>query len=172
MNRILFIGIITFGVLLMGCLNHPTLASTYNSDSSIAINQPQETFFGQWTIKRMIAHGRVTTWGGDDIDKILGRTMTYSAEKASCFGERPEDLDDVAVDPVYLKSVQTKSEFEKTWNGRITFEKLGIMSDTVQCIRFNDSRGNHGGGFMIKDDDTLIVYGGGVYFKLSRVAQN
>src|SRR6266511_5421171 len=101
-NKILLIAMIFLSVFITGCgheqpkqVTPGTVTKqdnpTINSTGALTINQPQETFYGQWVIKKMIAYGRVGTWGSDDITKILGKKLIFSKEKASCFGERPED---------------------------------------------------------------------------------
>lgn len=47
----------------------------------------------------------------------------------------------------------------------MTFDKLGIMADSISEITVSDSNGN-GCTFLVKDNNTLIMYGGGTYFEL------
>lgn len=142
-------------------------SSTTNSTGSTTINQPQETFYGRWVIKKLIVYGPVGTYIIDDVKNILGRELSFSAEKASCFGDQINDLDDVAVNPVYKKTVVSRSDFATGYRNRLTFDSLGIKSDSTTEISAVDSK-DKGCVFYIKDDNILILYGGGAYFELDR----
>lgn len=125
----------------------------------------EENFYGQWIIKKQLAYGPVGTYSNEDIKNILGKRLSFSKEKASCFGEQLSSLGKVVEEPIYKKSSILKSDFEA--NNRITFERLGIKGDSIievmvtslkdiECI------------FYVKDANTLILSGGGVYFELIR----
>jgi hypothetical protein len=49
----------------------------------------------------------------------------------------------------------------------MSFDLLGLTGDAVTEISVKDSKGN-GCTFLIKDENTLIVVGGGTYFELVR----
>jgi hypothetical protein len=51
----------------------------------------------------------------------------------------------------------------------MTFEKLGIKADSIPQVTVSDSNGNSF-TFLMKDNNTLIVIGGGTYFELQRKA--
>jgi hypothetical protein len=144
--------------------------STTNPTGSIT-SQTQEIFYGQWVITKVLAYGPVGTYSNDDIKIIVGRKLSFSKEKASCFGDQIKDLDKVAINPVYEKIAVSKSEFANDYRYRLTFDNLGITSDSITKIYAVDAKQN-GCIFYIKDNDTLILYGGGVYFKLDKVTQN
>jgi hypothetical protein len=144
--------------------------STTNPTGSIT-SQTQEIFYGQWVITKVLAYGPVGTYSNDDIKIIVGRKLSFSKEKASCFGDQIKDLDKVAINPVYEKIAVSKSEFANDYRYRLTFDNLGITSDSITKIYAVDAKHN-GCIFYIKDNDTLILYGGGVYFKLDKVTQN
>lgn len=129
-------------------------------------NEPKEIFFGQWVIKKQVAYGPVGTFNSDDIKGMIGKNLSFSREKASCFGDQVSNLSDIAKNPVYKESIISKSDFET--DNRITFDKLGIKSDSITQVIINDSKGN-GCLFFIKDINTLILFGGGVYLELDRV---
>lgn len=126
----------------------------------------EETFYGQWQIEKVLAFGPVGTYSNDDIKTIIGKKLAFSKESASCFGDQVDILNNIALNPVYKKSVNLKSDFESS--NRMTFEKLGINGDSITEIDAVDAKGN-GCTFFIKDDNTLILFGGGVYFELIRV---
>ena len=151
----------------------PTLTeqdnSTGNSKDSTT-TQSKETFFGQWVIKKVIAYGPVGTYGEDDIQKVLGKKLTFSAEKATCFGESPEDLNKIIINPIYKKSVVTKNDFANQYRNRLTFDKLGITTDSIESIETSDAKGAC--RFFISNDNILILSGGGVYFELDRDTPN
>lgn len=142
-------------------------SSTANSISTITINQPQEIFYGQWVIKKLLAYGPVGTYGNEDIKNIVGRKLNFSKEKASCFGDQIKYIDNIAINPIYKQTDISKNDFATDYRNRLTFDNLGIKSDSITQIDVSDSKGN-GCVFFIKDNDTLILQGGGAFFELTR----
>lgn len=160
-KKILLITLVSCCIFMAGCGNKQV------KQVPTVINQPEETFYGQWYIKKLIAYGPVGTYSDDDIKKILGKKLSFSTEKASCFGDQIKDLNDVAINPVYKKTVVSKSDFAKGYRNRRTFDDLDIKSDSIIEVTAVDLK-NNGCLFYIKDDNTLILYGGGAYFELAR----
>lgn len=75
---------------------------------------------------------------------------------------------DIVKSPIYKKSVITSDEFLSTW--LVPLSTLSINSDTVTEIEVNDSKNLPACTFFIKDNDTLILYGGGTFFQLKKAA--
>lgn len=142
-------------------------SSTAKPISTITTNQPQEIFYGQWVIKKLLAYGSVGTYSKEDIKSIIGRKLSFSKEKASCFGDQVKYIDDVVINPIYKKTDISRIDFSTDYRKRLTFDDLGIKSDSVSQINVADSKGN-GCVFFIKDNDTLILQGGGAFFELTR----
>jgi hypothetical protein len=141
------------------------MAQAPSTDNSKDIKVVDETFYGQWEIKKVLAYGPVGTYSNDDIKTIIGKKLTFSKESASCFGDQVDSLNNTAINPVYKKSVIFKNDFESS--NRMTFDKLGIKEDSITEIDAVDAKGN-GCTFFIKDNNTLILFGGGVYFELNK----
>jgi len=126
----------------------------------------EEPYIGQWQIVKELAFAPASTYSNDDIKAIIGKKLTLSKESATCFGDKAEYLNNKAVNPDYKKTVISKEDFEM--NNRVTFDKLGITGDSITQIDAADAKGN-GATFFIKDNNTLILSGGGVFFELKRV---
>jgi len=124
-----------------------------------------EAYFGQYVIKKLLTYGPVSTYGSEDIDGLIGKRLSFSKEKASCFGEEVGSLNKTAENPAYKKEVISKADFES--DSRVTFEKLGLKGDSITQVTAEDSMGN-GSVFYIKDENTIILYGGGIYLELTR----
>ncbi|MCM1991825.1 hypothetical protein [Oceanirhabdus seepicola] len=139
----------------------------YNFEES-NVNKNEEIYLGDWRIKKVLASGRGTTYSSDDINYILNKVLYFSKEEASCFGDDIIYLDMVAKNPVYSKSVISKEDFESGWRHYVLFEDLGIQRDSITEINASDSKGN-GSILYIKDSNTMILYGGGVFFELERI---
>lgn len=148
--------------------NKPEIKSEAKSNSSEEDKQSKEIFWGQWVIKKQLAYGHVRTFSSDDIKCMIGKKLSFSKEKASCFGEQVSDLNNMVDNPIYKKSVVSKSDFESGTRNYVTFDKLGIKSNSITEVNVNDSKGK-GCLFYIKDNNSLILYGGGVYFQLDRM---
>ncbi|MDF2571460.1 MAG: hypothetical protein K0R55_3064 [Sporomusa sp.] len=140
-------------------------AATTTSTETTKSKHLQETFYGQWVIKKLLAFGPVGTYSNDDIKNIEGRKLSFSKESASCFGDQMKYLNDVAINPIYKKTVVSKSDFITGY--RLNLDGIGIKSDSIIQINASDSKGN-GCVFFIKDNDTLILVGGGAFFELAR----
>ncbi|MGH4122725.1 MAG: hypothetical protein ACREV6_07335 [Clostridium sp.] len=143
-----------------------TTKSSATTNSKREVKQPQEIFYGQWVIEKPLAYGKVGTYGSDNITQLIGRKLSFSKEKATCFGDTIKDLDNVVINPLYKKTVVSKVDFDVD-NPGITFDKLGIKTDSIIRIQTTDSKGN-GCTFFIKDNNTLILSGGMTFFKLVR----
>jgi hypothetical protein len=128
-------------------------------------SEQEETFYGKWSIKKQIAYGPVSTYSNDEIKKMLGKTLSYSKEKAAY-------ETNICENPVYKKSTISQADFET--RNKVKFSNLGITNNTiVQTIVYTDGTYKNiwnepGSAFYIKDQNTLILLDGGVYFELTR----
>jgi hypothetical protein len=100
---------------------------------------------------------------------MVGKKLSFSKEQSSCFGDNTSYLNDTVKNTTYKKSVITSDEFLKDW--RVPISTLTINSNTVTEIEIVDAKKIPACTFFIKDDNTLILYGGGTFFELSRVTQ-
>lgn len=146
--------------------NNSSQQTTKNGATS-KNNEVKPSFYGTWTISKKLANNKVTAVFDEDINKIIGKTVIFSKEKANCFSEQVKDLDRVISNPKYTKNTISKSDFEKATRQYVTFDKLGIKGDTITEISIDDSNRSLG-SFYIKDKNTLILSGGGVYLQLDR----
>lgn len=135
------------------------------STTSPTLEMSEEVFYGQWVIKQVLAYGSAGTYSSEDATSLLDQSVNFSTDEASGFGDQLSDTSKVITNPVYKKSTISESNF--ITNYRMTFDNLGIKADEISEIFVSDSEGN---GFIlfIKDDNTLIIYGGDTYFELVR----
>ena len=127
------------------------------------IQGASESYYGEWIINKVQAYG-IGTYSVEDAESLLGETLILTADKASYFGERPLAIEKVATNPIYTETIISESDFEV--NYRIPFDFLGIKAPFTE-INVSDSNG-HVSTFLIKDDNTLIITGGGTFFELIR----
>jgi bla regulator protein BlaR1 len=139
-----------------------TRPAEVTADSTI---RQEEVFYGDWVINSVLAYGSAGTYSSEVAESLVGKSLSFSADKATCFGDEPSYLEKVAKNPVYMATDISSSDFVS--NYRMTFDKLGLKGDSVTEITAVDSERN-GCTFFIKDNDTLIIYGGGTYFELIR----
>ncbi|MCG7345536.1 hypothetical protein MHZ92_15485 [Sporosarcina sp. ACRSL] len=125
-----------------------------------------ESYYGEWIINQVQAYG-VGTYSREDAESLLGKTLIFTADKASYFGDRPSAIEKVATNPIYTETIISESDFVE--NNRIPFDILGIKGPTITEINVSGSNGPVS-TFFIKDDNTLIISGGGTYFELIRKA--
>lgn len=141
-------------------LNTDELNSTTNEQHEV-----EESFYGDWQIEKILAFAPVSAYSEDDLKAILGKQLTFSKESANCFGDELAQLNQTAIKPAYEKSIRAKNDFEA--DSRVTFDSLGIESDSITEISAVDAEGN---GCLLyqKDNNTLILYGGGVFLELKK----
>lgn len=137
------------------------------STSKETENKSKEIFFGNWVIAKHVANDKVQAFSESDIKNMIGKTLSFSKEKATSFKDKASDLNKVVNNPIYKKRVISKKDFESSTREYVTFEKLGIKGDKVTEITANDSK-NTCCSFYIKDNNTLILSGGGIYLQLNR----
>jgi bla regulator protein blaR1 len=125
----------------------------------------QAVYYGDWVINRVLAYSQSGTYSKEDAESLVGKEMSFSADSATCFGDQAGYVDTTASNPVYTATVYTSSDFISYY--RMSFELLGLTGDSVTEITAKDSQGN-GSTLLIKDENTLIVVGGGTYFELLR----
>ena len=126
-------------------------------------NKVVESYYGEWIINQVQAYG-VGTYSSEDAESLLGKSLIFTANKASYFGDQPSDIEKVATNPIYTETIISESDFVEKY--RIPFDLLGIKAPITE-INVSDSNG-HVSTFFIKDDNTLIISGGGTYFELIR----
>ncbi|WP_252244141.1 hypothetical protein [Clostridium sp. ZBS14] len=146
--------------------NNNNTAINKSSENNPTEVQNEESFYGQWVIENVVGFGKVGTYSDEDIKKIVGKKLSFSKEQSSCFGDDASYLNDTVKNPTYKKSVITSDEFLSTW--LVPLSTLSINSDTVTEIEVNDLKNLPACTFFIKDNNTLILYGGGTFFELKK----
>src|SRR4051812_40718813 len=67
------------------------------------IQGASESYFGEWIINQVQAYG-VGTYSREDAESLLGKTLIFTADKASYFGDHPSTIEKVATNPIYTES--------------------------------------------------------------------
>lgn len=130
-------------------------------------DKSNEMFFGKWTIsKDLTTATQITTYSTKQINSMMGKTVNFSKENATAFGESESDLNNIIENPVYKKTIVTKQEFEDSW--KIKFKDLGIDKDSITVVDVSSPQSKNTCEFLIKDDNTLILYGGGILLELKK----
>jgi len=131
-------------------------------------NESKEAFYGQWQINKVIVYGPAGTYSSDDVKMLIGKQLTFSKDQATCFGDKMEDLNETVTNPVYKKTVIAKNDFPA--NYRVTFEQLGINSDSVTKVDATSTKGIGAVIFITPDNNKLILFGGGTFFELDNLS--
>lgn len=127
------------------------------------IQGASESYYGEWIINKVQAYG-IGTYSSEDAESLFGKSLTFTAIKASYFGSKPSHIEEVLTNPIYTETIISERDF--VVNHRIPFDNLGIKAPITE-INVSDSNG-YVFTFFIKDDNTLIIFGGGTYFELIR----
>ncbi|MDH7578614.1 MAG: hypothetical protein QHH75_12560 [Bacillota bacterium] len=135
-------------------------------NSSDISETTEEMFYGQWVIKEHIECGRVSTYTQEDIERLVGKRIAYSVDSA-CFDNK------LCKKPYYKKSIISDNEFFESFYA--SFDRLGINEKSAIIVDvYIDSDCNNlwdstGSTFLIKDQNTLVLFDDGEFFKLVRV---
>lgn len=127
-------------------------------------DEDQPIFYGDWIISKVQAAG-VGTYSEDDVKVLIGKTLSYSADKASYFGDDISYVEKVTTTPIYTETLYTEGEFVEFY--RIPTDLLGLDRDEITVINVTDADGPVS-TLILKDIDTILVSGGGTYFELTR----
>jgi hypothetical protein len=123
-------------------------------------------YFGQWTIDKVLAFGAAGTYSSEDADKMLGKTLSFSADEASIINDQPSDDPIVSGKPDYKETEITADDFLTSY--QLTFEKLGIKAESVLEVAVSGPEGSGGCTLLVVDGGTMILAAGGTYFRLVR----
>lgn len=139
------------------------VSSSAATPSKSSSSQATESFMGDWAITKIVAYCS----GGNTYfpETIIGKQLTFSSEKATCFGDNIDVMNNTLSSPSYKKETLSNDEL---WEGyRATFKMLGVTTDSLTQVSAYDNQGN-GVTFFVIDNDTLLLEGGGVFFQLKR----
>ncbi|QAA30360.1 hypothetical protein [Clostridium manihotivorum] len=143
-----------------------TTTANENSNKTNNTNDTKEGFYGQWVISKLVTNSAVGSYSDDDINKIIGNTLIFSKDQSSSFGDDISDMNDTIRNPIYKSSVISNKDFQINYN--IPFDKLGVKGTSITEITVLNSNNTCSCTFYIKDNDTLILYGGGSFFELHK----
>lgn len=140
------------------------------SDSGTPTPSPkpadEKVYYGQWVIRKVLSYGSAGTYGSDDAEKLVGKSLSFSADEDSIFNDRPSASAVVIKNPKYQETLVSSSDFLA--NFRMSFEKIGISTDSVAVVDVAGSEGTAGCSLLVKDSNTIILVAGGTYFELVR----
>lgn len=136
--------------------------------SSNGSKESEESFYGEWQIKKDIASGPVGSYSSDDVKTLAGTHLTLSKDSATCFGDNIEIMNNTVTNPVYKKIVIAKNDFPT--NYRVTFEQLGINGNSVTEVEATGPKGICTVFFITPNNNKLILFGGGTFFELEKLS--
>jgi hypothetical protein len=125
----------------------------------------EDSYLGTWVINKQVEGSPLGDFGNKDIKDIIGKKLSFSKKKASCFGDNIETLGESVNNPKYKKIDVTKADFERITG--ILFDSLGIKNGNItQIVVTKDPNRNTGIVFYVVDDKRLLVNGAGTFFLL------
>lgn len=149
----LFIGL--FVVLsIAGC-------GTSNSSS-------KESYLGNWKVDKQLENSPLGNYNDGDLKKIIGATLSFTKENASCFGDEMSTLGTTVKNPEYIKMEIPKATFQQTTG--TAFDQIGAKGDKITQISVvKDQDRNTGIVFYIVNKDTLLANSVGTFFLLTKI---
>ncbi|MDP4182109.1 MAG: DUF6287 domain-containing protein [Bacillota bacterium] len=131
-------------------------------DNATTPNRENEVFYGNWRIEKILADD-VKGKFSDEIKNMVGKKVSYSKEQVS-LGDK------VWKSPAYNKTVISDDNFQ-SGNSR-SFISIGIKEPTViqvqADIKYDKISWQTISLFLVKNNNTLILFHQGVYFEVNR----
>ena len=136
-NRCTFIGLVFIGLIILTGCSFATNDDAINDTgtevevTTNVVNKPvpiqgaSESYYGEWIINQVQAYG-VGTYSVEDAESLLGKSLIYTADKASHFGDNPSDIVKVATNPIYTETIIPESDFVEKY--RIPVDLLGLKT--------------------------------------------
>jgi len=146
----------------------PSQQSTESPNNSNEKGGSEEVFYGQWQIYKITAFGPAGTYSTDDIQTLTGKVLTFTKDRATCFGEHIEDMNRTVTHPIYKKTVIPRDDLPS--NYRVTLDQLGINDDSITEVDAKDTKGYCAVFFITPDNNKLLLYGGGTFFGLDKLS--
>lgn len=138
------------------------ICTDYNTGTLIGAADNQKGYYGEWVVQKVLACG-IGTYSSDEAEKLVGESLTFSADEASIFTDQPSDAAVIIDSPEYQETTESKDGFQSDY--RMSFDTLGISTDSISLVQVTGSDGVSG-TLLIKDSNTMILIAGGTYFEL------
>ena len=139
-------------------------ASIRNTAQGAAAADSSKSYYGTWTVRKVLAYG-VGTYSSDDAERLMGKSLSFSADEADLFTDQPSDTPTVIHGPEYQEATISGDDFKT--NYKMSFDTLGIQADSVTEVQITGADGVSG-VLLVKSSDTMILVAGGTYFELVR----
>ncbi|MEN8907132.1 MAG: hypothetical protein ABF289_14330 [Clostridiales bacterium] len=173
MKKLILILVILIGINLVSCKNNTTTKDTNKEklvnraeSRNTPANKENNPVFGKWSIKGVVAYSPVSTYGEEDIKSIEGRELTFTKENANCFGDDVGYLDIIMDNPKYETTDIDNNKFFDYY--KIELKDIDITASSVKKVNISNDQVDTT-ELLIKDENTLILIGGGVFIELIRV---
>lgn len=134
------------------------------NDKSSATQQnsnKEKEFFGNWQVKRIVAYSKI--YSEEESQGIIGNKFSYTSNLAKSETGTCEN-------PTYNITKLSRGDFEDGF--RVNLDDFDINEDKITQVNITTKNGSDwdytGGLFFIKDQDTLILPVGGVFFEMKR----
>lgn len=122
----------------------------------------QILYLGTWEITACRGTAAVYAMSQDEIDGMIGRTVTYQADKFYYDGNTEGDA------VTYHEEMVTDSQLSEDFN--VVFSGLGIADSELLHVEAKGIEGNFFGTyFYVLGENTLMIYYEGVFFEAVRV---
>lgn len=159
-TKLILISMVVF--LLSGCSNSKTVNTAATYGSKLTQGGTNTTEKPATTDKKGADTSNKTKDNNETKESYLGQ---YVIKRLLAYGAVGTYTNDDINSIIGKKLSFSKEDFES--RNKVTFEKLGLKGENVIQITAADSKGK-GSLFYIKDYNTLIISGGGVYVELTR----
>lgn len=127
----------------------------------------QKAYYGRFVVTEQATSG-ISTYSQADIDKVIGKTLSFSLDKAVIINDDPSASPVEINNPQYHDSTLAVDDFGRAF--KVSAEKLGLSSGNITAIDISDPSGAGGGCTLIMQNNRVIIAAGGEYFVLEQVA--
>lgn len=126
----------------------------------------QKNYYGQWLVTEVLAYGAVGTYSSEDAEKLIGQSLSLSDQEANIINDQPSEWTSKIENPEYQENTITSEDF--LLNYQMSFDNLGITTDSVTEVVIAGSDEAAGCTLLMKDNHTIIIIAGGTYFQLMK----
>ncbi len=137
------------------------------SISGCSASNAGQVFYGDWVVDSKLPDAPAGDFNEEDLNKILGSELSFTADEASCFGDSVDTLGKTVTSPQYTKTEMSRSDFESMTAE--TFDVIGRSGNKItQVSVINDPESNTGIVFYIVDENTLLANSAGTFLLVKR----
>ncbi len=132
-------------------------------EETTAASVEEKAYFGDWKITECAGYASVSALSEEEVNGLLGITLNYQADSMYCSTWEGERQEVTGYDEEMYQTVNFPTDF------KVNPENLGITAEEILSVTVSPEGGYLGQYFYVVDDNTLLLYHEGVFFRAERI---